>query len=105
MNAALASVIALVALVLLMNFILLIYRLKRDSVRKPSKLALQEEQAAIYRENEIRRRLDREQADAVYRVEMRNKTLALYEEVRRRAAEREKNQGTGDRAQGTEDEP
>jgi len=82
MPIALGSILAVVFLVIILNFIMLFLRLKRDRIRRPSKDVMDEKKAAEWREKEIKRRLDREQEEAAERVELRNKTLALYEEVR-----------------------
>jgi len=90
MGTAFAYILAIVAFVIVLNFVMLMFRLRRDSYKKPSRDALEEEKAVVLRNNEIRRRLGREEDDAAQQVELRNKTLALYDEVRRRAAAREK---------------
>ena len=86
---ALGSILAVVFLVIVLNFVMLFIRLKRDRVRRPSKEVMEEAKAVILRDNEIRRQLDREELEAAEYVELRNKTLELYEEVRRRAHTRE----------------
>ena len=86
----LATIVTIVVLVIVLNFVMLFIRLNRDRVRKPGRAAIEEEQAARWREKEMCRRLDREQEDAAHKVELRNKTLDLYEQVRRNAADREK---------------
>jgi len=90
MHAALPYVISIVAFVIVLNFVMLFFRLRRDRVKKPSRLSLDEERAALLRHNEIKRRIEREEKQALEHVELRNKTLELYDEVRRRAAAREK---------------
>ena len=90
MAGAFAYIIAIVAFVIVLNFVMLFFRLRRDRYRRPSRAAIEEEEAAALREREIWRRIDREQEAAAVRVELRNQTLELYEEVRRRAALREK---------------
>ena len=85
-----AYILAIVVFVIVLNFIVLFHRLRRDRYRRPGKAAIEEEKAAEWREKELRRRLDREQEDFEMRVELRNKTLELYEQVRRNAAEQEK---------------
>ena len=84
-----AYILAIVIFVIVLNFIMLFHRLRRDRYRRPGKAAVEEEKAAEWREKELQRRLDREQEDFAMRVELRNKTLELYEQVRRSAAERE----------------
>ena len=90
MESAFVAVIAIVGFVIVLNFVMLMYRLRRDRVKKPSRAAMAEEQAAVLRDKEIRRRLEREEIEALEHVEKLNKTLELYDEVRRRAAAREK---------------
>ena len=90
MEAAFVYILAIVAFVIVLNFVMLMFRLRRDRYKKPSREALDEERAAIVRDHEIKRRLEREENEAIEFVEKRNKTFELYEEVRRRAAAREK---------------
>ena len=89
MQGAFAYLIAIVVIVIALNFIMLRKRLSRDRYRKPDKAAMEEEKAAVLREHEINRRLAREQEDAAEFIERRNKTLELYDQVRRNAAIRE----------------
>jgi len=84
MHSAFAYLVAIIAFVIVLNFFMLFMRLRRDRYKKPDKAAMEEERAAIHRHKEIQRRLDREQEEMAYRVEMRNKTLELYKEVRKR---------------------
>ena len=90
MHAALPFIIAIVVFAVVANFVMLFVRLRRDRYRKPNRVAMDEEKAARMRAAEIQRRLAWEQQDATEYVELRNKTFALYEEVRKRAAERER---------------
>ena len=90
MQGAFAALLAIIAFVIVLNFVMLFYRLRRDRYRKPSREILEEKQATLIRDREIRRRLNSEQEDAAEFVRKRNKTLALYEEVRRRAEIRER---------------
>jgi len=103
MAGAFAYIIAIVAFVIVLNFVMLFFRLRRDRYRRPSRAAIEEEEAAALREREIWRRIDREQEAAAVRVELRNQTLELYEEVRRRAALREKEAGLPDSDVGNPD--
>jgi len=93
MNTALPVLLAIIAFVIVLNFVMLFFRLRRDKYKKPNKEILEEKKAVLIRDREITRRLNREQEDAVEFVEKRNKTLALYEECRKRAAERESGDG------------
>jgi predicted Holliday junction resolvase-like endonuclease len=90
MDPVIGSIITIVFIVILMNFILLFLRLKKNRLRKPGKKVPEEWESVQWRDKEIQRRIDREQADAMRQFELRNNTLELYAEVRRRAAEREK---------------
>jgi len=56
---------------------------------KRYRVAPEERKQAIWRDKEIARRVAREEEDALERFKLRNETLALYDEVRRRAAARE----------------
>ena len=79
--------IAIVFLVLALNFLMLFIRLRKE--RRPGrnkKAALEEKDAVIWRNKEIQRMLDYEQETAEREVELRNRTLELYEQVRRNAA-------------------
>jgi len=90
MNASAASIIALVFIVIALNFYILIIRNRRGSrYKKRTRIAVEEAKQALWRDNEIRRRIAREEEDALERVKLREETLALYDEVRRRAAARE----------------
>jgi len=92
MEGAFAYMVAIIFFVIAFNFFFLYMRLKRDRTRtrKSGGVAMEEEKAVRLRDREIQRRLDREQEEAAQRVELRNKTLALYDQVRRRAAAAEK---------------
>jgi len=91
MDNALAYSLAIIFLVISVNFYLLVYRRMRGPrPRKPNRIAPSEARQAAWRDKEVQRRIDREQDDAYHRVQLRNETLALYDEVRRRAAAREK---------------
>jgi predicted Holliday junction resolvase-like endonuclease len=85
MEAFFGSIIAIVFIVLAMNFILLFLRMRKNPPRKSSRKAPNEDVAAVWRDKEIQRRLEREQDSAERIVELRNKTFELYELVRRNA--------------------
>jgi len=68
--------------------------------RKRSQPAADEAKQALWRDREIERRLEREQDGAVERVKLREETLALYDEVRRRHAEKDKLESLGFSASG-----
>ena len=86
MDGAFAFLLAIVFFVILMNFFALFMRMRRDRRPKTGRVAMDEKRAAVLRAKEIQRRLDREQEEAIRQIERRNKTLELYEQVRRNAA-------------------
>ena len=83
--------ILVVLIVLVANAGFLFFRLRKTPLRKSSRKhrAPDEEEDAIRREKQIHLWLEQEEEDAKRRVELRNKTLELYDEVRRRAASAE----------------
>ena len=85
MNSTLSFLIAIVFLVIASNFIMLYLRLKKERRPKIGKAAIEENEAVKLRDKEIKRRLDHEQEAAEKHVELRNKTLELYEQVRKNA--------------------
>jgi len=87
MNSSVAYLFAIIFIVIALNFYFLIFRrMKRDKPKKMGRAAVDEAKQALWREKEVARRLEREQDDAIERIKLRNETLALYEEVRRRHA-------------------
>jgi len=92
MNTSVAYIFAIVFVVIAINFFLLHTQQKRSRgsrYKKRTRIAVDEAKQALWRDNEIVRRLEREQEGAIERVKLREETLALYDEVRRRAAARE----------------
>ena len=89
MDTLLGSLIAIVFIVIAINFVMLYIRLKRDFPKKTTKNILEENEAAVIRDRAIHQKIEREQEDAEQRVMLRNKTLELYEEVRRNAEKNE----------------
>lgn len=90
MDASTVSVFAIVFLVVALNMFFVAKRLRSGERRsRKGRAAVEEEKQAIWRDKEIARRIAREQEDALERVTLRNETLALYDEVRQRAAARE----------------
>ena len=87
MHGAFAYLVAIMAFVIVLNFVMLFMRLKRDRNKKPTKPAIEEEKAAISRHREIQRRLDREQEELTYHIQMQNKMFDMYELVRAKAAD------------------
>ena len=86
MNVLFGSLVGIVFLVIVMNFFVLFLRMKRNTspYGRKGKQAVQEDVAAVYRDNEVQRRIDLEQDRIAQYLEKREKTWALYEEVRRR---------------------
>jgi len=80
-----AFLIAIVFFIIAINFFLLFIRHKRDLPRKIDKAAMEEDEAVLWRDKEIQRRLDREQEEAEEYLERQNKTFELYEQVRKNA--------------------
>ena len=90
MDASLVYIFAIVFLVLALNLFFVTKRIRGEKKQKRMyKIAPMEREQSIWREKEIARRLERENETALERVKLRNDTLALYDEVRRRAAARE----------------
>ena len=74
---------AVIGILVVANFYLLFKRGKKG--RNVGKDATAERVATVKRHDDLVRQLDLEQMDAARRVELRNKTLDMYEEVRRKA--------------------
>ena len=89
MNQSIAYIFAIVAIVIALNIYFLFARLRRGTTRhkRMGRAAVEEAKQALWRDKEVARRIAREQEDAIERLTLRNETLALYEEVRRRHAE------------------
>ena len=94
MSSTFIFIVAIVFFVIALNFFMLYVRLKRERHPKANRAAMEEKEAVEWRDREIQRRLDREQEEAVHCVELRNKTLELYEQVRRNASIAEKQDST-----------
>jgi len=86
MDSLVGPIIAIVFIVLLVNFVLLMVRLRKQPLRKPGKKALEEKDAVVIRDDKMLRRQELEDEDTARHAELRNKTLDLYEEVRKRHA-------------------
>ena len=86
MNAAFGSLILIVFLVIIMNFVALFIRMKkhRSPYGRRGKQSVEEEVATVVRDREVRRRLDLEQERIAKYLEQRKRLWALYEEVRQR---------------------
>jgi len=80
----------LIFFVVALNFYLLFFRNRKNRRRgRITKAAVDEAKQALWRDKEVARRIEREQEDAYERVKLRNETLAIYDEVRKRAADRD----------------
>jgi len=102
MEGSVGYLFAIVFLVIVVNLYIVFGRMgRRDRRRKKrSQPAADEVKQALWRDREIERRLEREQDGAMERVKLREETLALYDEVRRRHAEKDKLEGLGFSASG-----
>jgi len=101
LDAVYGALIVIVFIVLAANLFIVFRRIRRSYPRKTGKAALNEQEAAELRDRQVKRRIERAQEDAERRVELRNKTLALYEQVRRNAAAAEQTQADNDGEIGT----
>ena len=90
MEAFVGSIIAIVIIVVLGNLFMVFRRFRNIKLSRTRKPAMDEQKAELIRSRAIQSRLEREQDEAKRRVELRNKTLELYEQVRRNAAARER---------------
>ncbi|MCL2125624.1 MAG: hypothetical protein FWH33_06520 [Oscillospiraceae bacterium] len=79
---------AVIAILVVANFYLLFRR--RNKGRNVGKTAKAQREAQVKHHADLVRKLDREQEDAARRVELRNKTLEMYEQVKTNSAEKEK---------------
>jgi len=70
-----------------------------------SRAAVDEAKQALWRDKEIARRIRREQEDAIECINLRNETLALYDEVRRRHAKEDELERMGMGYQTSYEEP
>ena len=92
MDASIGYVFAIVLVVLALNIYFITSRMRRENTRRGrmTRAAVDEAKQALWRDKEVARRIAREQEDALERVLLKNETLALYEEVRRRHEEEDK---------------
>ena len=73
----------IIAVLIIANFYILFRRNKNG--RNVGKDATAQRMASVKHHDDLVRKLDHEQQNAAKRVEMRNKTFELYEQVRRDA--------------------
>ena len=96
MNGALVAVLTLVLIILLVNFVFLYMRSRKNWRRRSARRAMTEKEARKIRTAELNRKFEEEFEEAEEYLERRRKTWALYEEVRKRAAAAEDVSGSGD---------
>jgi len=81
----------IIFLVIALNLFFVLRRIRsNDKRRRKGWLPPDEAKQAIWRDKEVARRIEREQDDAIEIIKLKNETLALYEEVRRRHANDDK---------------
>ena len=83
-------IIIVVVLLVIVNFYMLYKRRKYS--QNVGKRATADRIRTVRKQNELIRRLDSEQEEAEKYVELRNKTLEMYEQVRRESAASEEKQ-------------
>ena len=88
MNALIGSMIAVVFVIVAINVLMLLRRLRKENPRKKSEKVPEEEEAVLIRDMVIARSLEREQEDAERYIALRNRMFELYEQVRRDAENR-----------------
>ena len=74
---------AIIGILVVANFYLLFRRNKKG--RNVGRKAVSERVASIKRHDDLVRKLDLEQEEASRRVELRNKTFEMYDQVRKNA--------------------
>ncbi|MCL2662097.1 MAG: hypothetical protein FWE83_02050 [Oscillospiraceae bacterium] len=97
MDNGVAFIFAIVLVVLVINVFIIRAQFRRGNSkvrkRRTDKAALGESEQAKWRDKEVVRRIEREQDGAYERVALKNETLALYDEVRRRHAKDDELEG------------
>ena len=106
MGPEVAYIFAIVFIVLAINIFFITSRLRRsgDKRKRITRAAADEAKQALWRDKEIARRIAREQEDALERVLLKNETLALYEEVKRRHAKEDEMERLGLRVDRSDEE-
>ena len=79
--------LTIIGMLIVGNFYLLFKRNKKG--RNAGKQATAERIATVKHHDDLVRRLDHEQVEASRRVELQNKTLEMYEQVRKQAESNE----------------
>lgn len=97
MDSSVVYIFAIIFLVLALNIYFLTSRMRRDNNRRKrmTRAAVDEAKQALWRDKEVARRIAREEEDALERVILKNETLAMYEEVRRRHAKEDEMEKPG----------
>jgi flagellar biosynthesis/type III secretory pathway M-ring protein FliF/YscJ len=89
-DSGVAYIFAIVLVVLVINVFIIRAQFRRGNRavrrRRSDRAVLGEPEQAIWRDKEVLRRIEREQDGAYERVKLKNETLALYDEVKRRHA-------------------
>ena len=94
-NQPLPYLFVIIALLVAVNFYLLFKRSKKSRHTRKESAAKHEE--TIRHHDNLVRKLDREQIEAARRVELRNKTLEMYEQVRKQAEAEEDSEVTSNK--------
>jgi hypothetical protein len=99
MDPSIAYIFAIVLVVLIINVFIIRAQFRRGNKavkkRRSDRIAPSEAEQAIWRDKEVVRRIEREQDGAYERVTLKNETLAIYDEVRRRHAKDDESEGFG----------
>ena len=97
MDGSVVYIFAIIFVVLALNIYFLTSRMRRENNKRKriTRAAVDEAKQALWRDKEVARRVAREQEDALERVTLKNETLALYEEVRRRHANEDEAEDLG----------
>jgi hypothetical protein len=98
-DSSIAYIFAIVLVVLVINVFIIRAQFRRGNravkKRRTDRIALSEAEQAKWRDKEVIRRIEREQDGAYERVTLKNETLALFDEVRRRHAKDDELDGFG----------
>jgi len=97
MDTGVAYIFAIVVVVLAINVFIIRAQFRRGNKavrrRRTDRAVLGEAEQAKWRDQEVVRRIEREQDGAYERVTLKNETLALFDEVRRRHAKDDELEG------------
>jgi hypothetical protein len=99
LDSSVAYIFAIVLVVLVINVFIIRAQFRKGNSavkkRRTDRVALSEAEQALWRDKEVARRIEREQDGAYERVMLKNETLAIYDEVRRRHAKDDELEGFG----------